>query len=167
MIFVEGSTWGDFRPPAAAGRDEVWEWSQALASFGGEVGARLAADRGAALFVDYGRDTPGPGDTLQAVRGHVKESPLANPGLADLTAHVDFPAFADAVRAAGATAAPTETQGGFLRRLGVEHRAEALKRASPSRSDLIDRQLHHLVAPEGMGELFKVLVCASPGLAAP
>jgi SAM-dependent MidA family methyltransferase len=167
LAFVEGPTWGDFRPPRGARPNEVWEWSGALTDFGGEVGARLVADAGAALFIDYGRDAPGPGDTLQAVRGHTKEPVLANPGLADLTAHVDFPAFAAAAAGAGATVSPIETQGGFLTRLGIAHRAAALKRAKPERADVIDRQLERLVSPNGMGALFKVVAVTSPGLAAP
>jgi NADH dehydrogenase [ubiquinone] 1 alpha subcomplex assembly factor 7 len=167
LAFVEGPTWGDYSPPERACRDEVWEWSDALKAFGAEVGARLTADPGAALFVDYGRDLAGPGDTLQALRGHAKESALAGPGLADLTAHVDFPAFAAAARDVGATVSPIETQGGFLRRLGIEHRATALKRASPGKAATIDRQLHRLTASDVMGALFKVLVATSPGLAAP
>jgi SAM-dependent MidA family methyltransferase len=167
LAFVEGPTWGDFQPPRGARPNEVWEWSGALADFGAEVGARLVADTGAALFIDYGRDAPGPGDTLQALRGHAKEPPLANPGLADLTAHVDFPAFASAAQGAGAKASPIETQGEFLRRLGIGHRAAALKRASPERADVIDRQIERLTSPDGMGALFKVLAVTSPSLAAP
>jgi NADH dehydrogenase [ubiquinone] 1 alpha subcomplex assembly factor 7 len=167
LAFVEGPTWGDFQPPRAARPDEVWEWSPKLAQFGAEVGARLVADAGAALFIDYGRDAPGPGDTLQAVRGHEKELALANPGVADLTAHVDFPAFAAAARGAGATVSPIESQGAFLTRLGIAHRAAALERASPERAGAIDRQLDRLVSPDGMGALFKVVAMTSPGLAAP
>ncbi len=145
----------------------MWEWSHGLARLGAEVGTRIKADSGAALFIDYGRDVAGPGDTLQAVRGHVREAPLANPGMADLTAQVDFPAFAAAARAAGATAASIESQGAFLQRLGIGHRAEILKRASPARADVIERQLSRLVGPDGMGELFKVLAVTSPGIVAP
>ncbi len=167
LAFVEGPTSGDFQPPRAARPDEVWEWSPALDQLAVEVGARLVADGGAALFIDYGRDAPGPGDTLQAVRGHQKEPVLANPGLADLTAHVDFPAFVAAAKSAGATVSPIESQGGFLRRLGIDHRAAALKRARPERAETIERQLERLVSPDGMGDLFKVVAVTSPGLAAP
>jgi SAM-dependent MidA family methyltransferase len=167
LAFVEGPPWSGFEPPSGARPDEVWEWSNALTLFGVEVGERLVADRGAALFIDYGREAPGAGDTLQAVRGHAKEPPLASPGLADLTTHVDFPAFAAAIRSAGATTAPIERQGDFLGRLGIAHRATVLKRASPERSEVIDRQRDRLTSSEGMGEVFKVLAAASPGLAAP
>ena len=45
-----------------------------------------------ALFIDYGPAEPSFGDTLQAVRGHAYTDPLAEPGTADLTAHVQFAA---------------------------------------------------------------------------
>ena len=104
--------------------------------------SRVARQGGAALLIDYGRDAPGFGDTLQALRRHEKVDPLADPGEADLTVHADFPA----VLAAGAGGrrrdAALLTQGEFLRRLGIEARAAALpqraagpgRRASPASS---------------------------------
>ena len=42
-----------------------------------------------AYWIDYG-DWRSRGDTLQALRAHAYDDPLAHPGRADLTAHVDF-----------------------------------------------------------------------------
>jgi SAM-dependent MidA family methyltransferase len=137
----------------------IFEWSPAAEALGRGVRALLAKAGGAALFIDYGRIRPELADTLQAVRGHRKESPLAHPGLADLTAHVDFSAFAPG--------APVLGQGDFLRALGIEARAAALSRANPGEAGKIARQLARLTAPEGMGELFKVVALAQPGLAVP
>ncbi len=123
--------------------------------------------RGAALFIDYGTAGAATGDTLQALRGHRKESPLANPGEADLTAHVDFPTFLEAARAGGARTAPLETQGDFLRRMGIGPRAGALAGANPEKAMLIERQLERLVAPAHMGELFKVARLHSRDIGAP
>ena len=167
LAIVEGPMLGDFSPPPSAGRDEIWEWSRALVLFGATVGERLAKDGGAALFIDYGRDAPGPGDTLQALRGHEKQHPLDAPGLADLTAHVDFPAFASAARRAGAEVSAIETQGDFLTRLGIDQRAEALIRASPGKRGVVERQRQRLTSADAMGALFKVAALTSPGLAPP
>ena len=123
-------------------------------------------DGGAALLIDYGRDAPGFGDTLQALRGHRKEGPLASPGAADLTVHVDFPAVLEAARAEGATGAVL-TQGDFLLRLGIEHRAAALAHARPDQAERLGRQLERLVADHQMGQLFKAACLAAPGLAPP
>lgn len=145
----------------------VLESSNDLAAVGQTVGEVIGRAGGAALFTDYGRAAPGYGDTLQALRGHRKESPLAHPGDADLTAHVDFPAFLSAVRQTGARAAPIRSQGDFLRALGVETRAAALAGARPDRAEAIGRQLARLTAPDQMGDLFKVACIHSPGLLPP
>jgi SAM-dependent MidA family methyltransferase len=145
----------------------VGEWSDALAAVGAAVGMRMAGGGGAALFIDYGRDAPGPGDTLQALRRHRKESALANPGRADLTAHVDFPTFLASAAAVGAEVGPIRTQADFLESLGLRVRAAALANARPDASATIARQLHRLTAPDQMGALFKVAVAHQPGLAAP
>jgi SAM-dependent MidA family methyltransferase len=145
----------------------VSEYSPALAGMGRTIGALVSRATGAALFIDYGRAAPGYGDTLQALRGHRKEGPLENPGGADLTAHVDFPAFAAAAAAAGADVSPILTQRDFLRALGIELRAAALTAARPDRAQTIARQLRRLIDPAEMGALFKVVCVSSRGLAAP
>jgi NADH dehydrogenase [ubiquinone] 1 alpha subcomplex assembly factor 7 len=145
----------------------IVEWSDDLTALGQTVGALIAETSGAALFIDYGRDTPGRGDTLQALRGHHKETPLAHPGEADLTAHVDFPAFLHAARGAGALTTSIVSQGDFLLALGIEARAAALGSARPDKGLLLGRQLARLIAPDQMGNLFKAACVHSPGLVPP
>jgi SAM-dependent MidA family methyltransferase len=151
-------------PQAAPG--QVFEQSAAQAALGAELGRRVAGDGGAALLIDYGRAEPGFGDTLQALRRHRKVDPLATPGAADLTVHADFPAVMAAARAEGAEAAIL-TQTGFLARMGIGERAEALVRSAPRRSGVIGRQLTRLIAADEMGELFKVCALHSPGWTPP
>jgi len=115
------------------------------------------------------------GETLQAVRGHAYADPLAAPGEADITVHVDFAALAKAARAAGADAHGPVTQGLFLSRLGIFQRAEALKRrADAGQATAIDSALARLAMPgpvtgpkASMAELFKVLAVTTPGLPVP
>ena len=144
----------------------VVEISAAQEAFAAELGRRVAAQGGAALLIDYGRAEPGFGDTLQALRGHKKVSPLDTPGEADLTVHADFPAVLAAARAAGAEAGLL-TQGAFLKQLGIVQRAEALARARPDRAPALGRQLERLVGEDQMGRLFKVVCLHAPGLAPP
>jgi SAM-dependent MidA family methyltransferase len=151
---------GSLLPDAAPG--QVYEQSAAQAALGAEIGARVVQDGGAALLIDYGRAEPGFGDTLQALRRHEKVDPLANPGEADLTIHVDFPAVMDAARAQGAEAAIL-TQTDLLARLGIGERAEVLVRSRPDRSGAIGRQLHRLIGGDEMGELFKACAIFPPG----
>ncbi len=145
----------------------VVEVSAAQESLGRLMGERIARDGGAALFIDYGRDRPEIGDTLQALQRHRKVDPLATAGEADLTVHADFPAFAAAARAAGAETTPILTQAAFLAALGVEARAMRLATARPDRADIIAWQFERLTADDQMGSLFKAVAIHAPGLAIP
>jgi SAM-dependent MidA family methyltransferase len=157
-------------PPGGCPIGAVVERSAAQEVFASALAERIVGQGGAALLIDYGRAEPEPGDTLQALAGHAKVSPLEAPGQADLTMHADFPAVLAAARAAGAQAG-LMIQGDFLRRLGIETRAAALQRARPDRAEVIARQLERLVAPDQMGELFKAAAIWSgpppPGFEAP
>ncbi|MBS0412589.1 MAG: SAM-dependent methyltransferase, partial [Proteobacteria bacterium] len=145
----------------------VIEVSAAARALGEAVGLRLQAAGGAALFIDYGSLAPGPGDTLQALRRHAKESPLEHPGAADLTVHADFAGFLGGAREAGAATPPGLTQGEFLRRLGIEARAAALTARNPGAAGRLARQLDRLIGPDQMGDLFKAVAICSKGLQPP
>ncbi|RAP42012.1 methyltransferase [Rhodovulum viride] len=122
------------------------------------LAARIAARGGAALIVDYG-GWHSLGDTLQALRAHRPEPPLAHPGEADLTAHVDFEALARAARTVeGVRVSGPTPQGVLLERLGIAARAQALAQnlaGAALRSHIAaHRRLTH---PEEMGTLFQTL----------
>ena len=119
-----------------------------------EITGRIAQHGGAALVIDYG-DWRSLGDTLQAVAGHASVDPLAAPGAADLTAHVDFEALSQAALCAHTKLTP---QGVFLERLGITARARALaSQAELAQADAIVAAHRRLTHPEEMGNLFKVL----------
>ena len=134
---------------------DLVEICPALPGITAEIGRRIDTHGGAALIVDYG-DWRSQGDTFQALRDHEMVDPLATPGAADLTAHVDFEAIARA--AAPAAAARLTSQGVFLERLGITARAQALA-AGLSGSALESHVAAHrrLTHPQEMGNLFKVL----------
>jgi NADH dehydrogenase [ubiquinone] 1 alpha subcomplex assembly factor 7 len=133
-----------------------------------EIGRRLAAHGGAALIVDYGHAAPRTGATLQAVRRHGAHDVLAEPGSADLTAHVDFAALAQAATEAGARAHGPVEQGELLGALGIGARAEALRGgASPAQAAAVDAARHRLTDAAEMGTLFKALALSHPDLGAP
>ena len=124
-----------------------------------EIGRRLLSTPGVALLIDYG-DWRSLGDTLQAVRGHAPEDPLAHPGEADLTAHVDFEALARAApRLPHSLLTP---QGVFLERLGATPRAQAL--AARGDAKAVAAAHRRLLHPDEMGTLFKAMAWTSPGL---
>jgi NADH dehydrogenase [ubiquinone] 1 alpha subcomplex assembly factor 7 len=146
----------------------LFEARPAATALGRILGARLAAEGGLALFIDYGHFPSACGDTLQAQRRHRRHDLLAEPGTADLTAHVDFAAFAAAARGAGARAWGPVTQRAFLRALGIELRAARLiERATPAQAAAISSGCRRLIDPAAMGSLFKVLALSHPRLPAP
>ncbi len=132
-----------------------------------KAAARIVRSSGVALFVDYGSSESGLGDTFQAVKAHRYADPLAQPGEADLTFHVDFAQTARAARNEGAQVFGPANQGAFLSTLGIEARAAALKRAAPERAGEIDAAIDRLTNAEQMGTLFKVMALAAPDSTAP
>jgi SAM-dependent MidA family methyltransferase len=141
---------------------EILETSPARDEAASAIAARLVGSGGVALLIDYGHERTAPGDTLQALRGHQCAPVLANPGEQDLTAHVDFEAIMRATRAAGAAETPLIDQGDWLRRIGIEERADGLARSNPERAAEVRSALGRLTDPGQMGELFKVMAVHSP-----
>lgn len=158
----------DFEGPANVTEGETVEIAAISGAIMSELAARIARHDGAILAIDYGHDGAGHGDTLQALRAHAFDPPLARPGEADLTVHVDFAALAEAARAGGAVPAPLMTQGAFLLALGLVERAGRLGAGKPaSVQDEIRSAVERLAAPDAMGDLFKVLCVTAPGLQLP
>lgn len=128
------------------------------------IGRRVAGG-GAALIIDYGHVKSATGDTFQAVRSHRYASPLALPGLTDLTAHVDFDALGRAARGAGARVHGPVEQGTLLKALGIEARAAILTASTPpDRHAAIKAALDRLTGtgPTGMGAQFKAIGLSAP-----
>lgn len=141
---------------------EIVETSPASVAIVCELVVRLAEQGGAALIVDYGRISSGTGDTLQAVEKHGYADPWEKPGARDLTAHVDFGALRQAAKAGGANLYGPATQGAWLESMGIGVRSDALAAVAPQRGEEIRAARHRLVAPDQMGELFKVLGLTAP-----
>jgi len=156
-------------PPGheAEGDGAVYEVSPAREAWVQSLSERLARDSGMALLVDYGHAQSGFGDTFQAVAGHAFADALAEPGMADLTSHVDFSALARAAQ--GIDAPAIATQGDFLLATGLAERAGALgARADEATRERLRGEAERLARPGRMGSLFKVLALASlPAGAAP
>jgi len=131
------------------------------------ISGHIAQNGGAALIVDYG-DWRSLGDTLQAVRDHAFEDPFANPGQADVTAHVDFEPIARLARSNGVAVSGLTAQGVLLERLGITPRAQAL--AENLTGMALDAHIaahRRLTHPEKMGQLFKALALYADGSTCP
>jgi SAM-dependent MidA family methyltransferase len=147
---------------------EVFEWRSDTETM--ELGRRIAREPGAALVIDYGHAETATGETLQAVQDHLFADPLTSPGEADLTAHVDFEALRRSFEAMGAVVSGPIEQALFLRRLGIDTRAETLKAsASRVKAHEIDTAMARLIGfgRTGMGALFKAMAVAHRSLGTP
>jgi NADH dehydrogenase [ubiquinone] 1 alpha subcomplex assembly factor 7 len=169
FVFVEGDTVAIEKPAPNAEEGDILELRPAADKLLATLGVRAAKGNPvAALFVDYGHEAPGFGDTLQAVSRHDYADPLASPGEADLTAHVDFAALKRAAKVASLNAYGPVPQGAFLLSLGLEMRRDRLlKRATEAPAEAILTGVARLADPRQMGLLFKALAVTSVGLAPP
>lgn len=143
----------------------IVELCPAAAPIAARIGGIIARQGGAALVIDYG-DWRSQGDTLQALQDHRFADPLAAPGAADLTAHVDFEALAQA--AAPARAARMMTQGSLLQRLGIDARAARLAQGLAGTARDTHLAAHRrLTEASEMGSLFKALALYPPAAPPP
>ncbi|MEM9810562.1 MAG: SAM-dependent methyltransferase [Pseudomonadota bacterium] len=156
------------QPPGAKNED-IFETCDAGADVIAEIAARVREHKGRALIIDYGHGRSGFGDTLQAMRNHKPWPVLKSPGLADVTAHVDFAALSRKGRAEEVRVDGPVRQADFLQRLGLLPRLERIEQ------EIMDKERRHLfrtgalrlIDRTGMGDLFKVIAISTPGTQAP
>ncbi|HEY3176453.1 MAG TPA: SAM-dependent methyltransferase [Candidatus Polarisedimenticolia bacterium] len=137
------------------------EWISSLGRLFGERG------RGGAIIIDYGYPA---GDlyaaerrrgTLMCYRSHqAVEDPYRDVGEQDMTAHVDFTSVERRARECGFDVAGPVAQMRFLVSLGLARiLAEMALEPGEGASAVKERlALHGLMAPGGMGEIFKVML---------
>lgn len=133
------------------------------------IAARVVAQGGTALLIDYGGNASFMvGNSFQAVRAHRRVDPLVAPGEADLSAHVDFNALARRALATGARVHGPIAQGVLLRRLGIDLRLRQLaSRATAEQRARLEAGRARLVEPDQMGELFQAMAFTPPDAPAP
>lgn len=117
---------------------------------------------GSALFIDYGSVHLIPSDTLQAVKNHSKVDVLERPGEVDITSHVQFSEIARIAMESNLTVHGPVSQCDFLKRLGIEVRAEMLRaKATQLQAHDIHKAVQRLIGTDvknnEMGLLFKVI----------
>ena len=87
---------------------------------------------------------------------------------ADLSAHVDFAAFAEAAHAGGAATWGPVPQRRLLTALGAAERAAVLSaRATSRQRQALDDSVRRLLDPDQMGILFQAIALTSPGMSPP
>jgi len=130
------------------------------------IAEHIKTHGGAALIIDYGYTDGSAGDTLQAMKNHDFYPVLQDAGDADITAHVDFKALAEAAQSDGINVHEAIPQGAFLMRLGAGERTTFLcQSANAEQQKLLISGLKRLADPEQMGKLFKVMAITSEKIA--
>jgi len=149
---------------------ELLEGQQAEAGLAAAAWMEDAArrlGRGFVLTIDYGHDARElyneqhlRGTLLAYSRHRASEDFYAAPGRQDLTAHVNFTALDLAGRRAGLARLGRVSQSLFLLALGKENDFADLYDDGQSEADRLRARLllKTLIFPEGMGEIFSVLV---------
>ena len=130
-----------------------------------EISEYIQQNCGAALFIDYGHDVHGTGDTLQAVMKHKYVDILTDPGDVDLTTHVNFQRLKEIAHDCKTRTYGPTGQGKFLKSLGIEERTKVLlANASGNQEKDILAALNRLTDDSEMGVLFKVLALTDSSL---
>uniref|UniRef100_S4RHC7 Protein arginine methyltransferase NDUFAF7 n=1 Tax=Petromyzon marinus TaxID=7757 RepID=S4RHC7_PETMA len=117
---------------------------------------RVAAHGGGALIADYGHEGTGT-DTFRGFRGHKPHHVLCAPGLADLTADVDFAYLRRAGEGHDVTCLGPIAQRDFLQNMGIDLRLKILLRnaGDPETRQRLLAGYEMLMSPEKMGTRFK------------
>ena len=122
--------------------------------------------RGFVMTIDYGfpaKELFSPernGSLLCHFRHTLNDDPYVNIGLQDITSHVDFAALVNSGKEAGLELTGFTTQKNFLLGLGLEDELHSVEKIDIDSFDMVarNRALGTLIAPGGMGDIFKVLV---------
>ncbi len=159
-----GEVPAEFNTPAEG---EIWETSPQSETLLARLADLLNRRGGIMMLIDYGYTRTQTGETFQAVANHGFVDPLTDPGMADLSAHVNFDALMHAAGSRGALAQLAGTQGEVLKQMGIVQRAENLIATNPSKAASIKLDLDRLIAPDQMGDLFKVMLVKGSKVNAP
>lgn len=170
-IALEGATrvfkWIASGLPAALPLHEnsITEYRPLQTYYMKQIAGLLNSAEGALLAIDYGYIDSTGGDTFQAVQRHQYTDPLAFPGDADLTSHINFTELDSQGNEKGLSTAFLGTQGRFLQTLGIHERLALLEKKQPKETfKQIKLGASRLIDFTQMGELFKVYVGASSKL---
>lgn len=137
---------------------DILELSPAIDGFCHELAIFIKKQKGTGLFIDYGYVQSSFGDSLQALHKHQPVSIFHQPGMSDLTAHVNFEHVTVQLKSMGLHATKIVTQKAFLEALGIEMRIAALlARATSQQAIDLQSGYARLTHPDAMGTLFKVI----------
>ncbi len=145
--------------PQLKKQDGDWlEFSPQAIHFSQQLANHLSQFQGIALLIDYGTTSPiTKQPSFQALSKHTYVDSLADPGNADLTAHVNFSVL-DYIFQSYPLKIAFMTQEQFLVNFGIKARAKILCHQNPTRKNDINQALERLTDKNEMGELFKFMI---------
>jgi SAM-dependent MidA family methyltransferase len=124
-------------------------------------------ERGVVLFLDYGfpaREYYHPerreGTLMCHYRHRAHPDPLRQPGIQDITSHVDFSAMAKAAQEEGMELAGYTSQAQFLVNCGITELMQDVPAENAAAYLPLANQANRLLSPAEMGELFKAVAFA-------
>ena len=121
----------------------------------------IKENSGAAIFFDYGY-IDGQGDSFQGIKDNKPINPLSEPGLTDLTSHVNFKDIKLQTKENNINFYGPKTQSLFLEQMGAIQRLEILEKNAKNRQRKDLRiGLNRLMNEKEMGNLFKVIALSS------
>jgi len=148
----------------------ISEWNPGLSRWQKDLSRVIK--RGFSFCVDYGfsqqeyyRPNREQGTLLAHSNHRAVDTVLNHPGLQDITAHIDFTALSHAGRQAGLDTLLWMPQGAWLAQSpGIQERIQQLASHPDAESMRLMAQARRMLLPNGMGELFKLLIQSSPQL---
>jgi NADH dehydrogenase [ubiquinone] 1 alpha subcomplex assembly factor 7 len=142
-----------------ANEDDFLELCPSMPHIVKQIAGRADKHPLASLFIDYGYGEPALGDSFQAIKAHEFTDPLLEPGIADVTAHVDFSQLLHVAGKHGLGSSGAVTQRDFLIALGVRERAAQLMQGMENMvaAHQFISGFQRLIDAGEMGTLFKVV----------
>lgn len=125
------------------------------------IAAHISSYGGLGVLVDYGYIEPSGHSTLHSVKNHKMHDIMQDAGTADISAHVNFALLQETVLRHDVHCYVIN-QGTFLKKIGILERLEQLLQYNkdPVIRERLYKDVARLVAPDQMGDLFKILIIA-------
>ena len=118
----------------------------------------IKKNNGGLLIIDYGYTEKRMKNTLKAISNHKYSHVLQNIGKSDITHNINFYLFKKQIQKLGGVKELFTTQGDFLKKMGIEKRAEIISKNLnfSMKADMYYR-LKMLMDENKMGKIFKVM----------
>ena len=118
----------------------------------------IKKNNGGLLIIDYGYTEKRMKNTLKAISNHKYSNVLQNIGKSDITHNINFYLFKKQIQKLGGVKELFTTQGNFLKKMGIEKRAEIISKNLnfSMKADMYYR-LKMLMDENKMGKIFKVM----------